>query len=148
MRRCLIPSYRLILYAFYVDYRKRTFYYKIIINFIKLTMVVTIMYVVTNRIDVKKGFAAKMASKFTSGKKIKELPGFHRIEVWQIDDSEDYDQMYVNTWWETEEDFKNWLHSDAFKEAHSKKDSSNKEESPVLGNKIVKANVLSTLDNN
>lgn len=111
-------------------------------------MVVANMYVVTNRIDVKKGFAAKMANKFTSGGKIQELPGFNRIEVWQIADSEDFDQMYVNTWWESEEDFKGWLNSDAFKEAHSKKDDSNKEESPVLRNKIVKANVLSTLDNN
>ena len=41
--------------------------------------------------------------------------------------------MYVNTWWESEDDFKGWLSSDAFKEAHSGK-SKNSEESPVLGN--------------
>ena len=103
------------------------------------------MYVVTNRIDVKKGFAAKMASKFTQGGKIEELSGFKRIEVWQIDEDLDYDQMYVNTWWESEDDFNAWLSSDAFKEAHSNK-GKQQEEAPVIGNKIVKAHVLSSLN--
>ena len=104
------------------------------------------MYVVTNRIDVKKGFATKMADKFTQGGAIQQLNGFKRIEVWQIEDEEDYDQMYVNTWWENEEAFKNWMNSDAFKEAHSKNSTDDNNDSPVLGNKIVKANVLSTLE--
>lgn len=39
------------------------------------------MYVVTNRIDVKKGFAEKLAPKFTQGGKIQDLDGFHHIEV-------------------------------------------------------------------
>ncbi|MCG7338339.1 heme oxygenase [Staphylococcus sp. ACRSN] len=103
------------------------------------------MYVVTNRIDLKKGYAETMAPHFTKGGKIQELNGFIKIEVWQIEDDADYDQMYVNTWWETEEDFKAWLTSDAFKEAHSGK-SKNSEDSPVLNNKIVKANVLSKLN--
>ena len=38
------------------------------------------MYVVTNRIDVKKGFAEKMASKFTQGGKIQELEGFQKLK--------------------------------------------------------------------
>ena len=38
------------------------------------------MYVVTNRIDVKKGFAEKLAPKFTQGGKIQDLDGFHRSE--------------------------------------------------------------------
>ncbi|MEP9852364.1 heme oxygenase [Staphylococcus aureus] len=104
------------------------------------------MYVVTNRIDVKKGFAEKMAPNFTKKGKITELEGFRKVEVWLIEDNTDYDQMYVNTWWDSENHFKAWLESDAFKEAHSGKSKSDNEDSPVIGNKVVKATVLSTLD--
>lgn len=103
------------------------------------------MYVVTNRIDVKKGFAEKMASKFTQGGKIQELEGFQKVEVWLIDDEADYDQMYINTWWDSEDDFKGWLKSDAFKEAHEGKSKIKSDDSPILGNKVVKANVISEL---
>ncbi|MGI2239425.1 heme oxygenase [Staphylococcus cohnii] len=104
------------------------------------------MYVVTNRIDVKKRFAEKLAPKFTQGGKIQDLDGFHHIEVWLIDDEADYDQMYVNTWWENEAAFNGWLKSDAFKEAHSQNNNSQQDEpSPILGNKIVKATVLTEL---
>ncbi|RIN29662.1 heme oxygenase [Staphylococcus succinus] len=104
------------------------------------------MYVVTNSIELKKGFDEKMAPHFTQGGKIQELKGFKKIEVWQVDEDSDHDQMYVNTWWETQEDFNAWLKSDAFKEAHSGKSKSEEGESPVIGNKVVKANVLSTLN--
>ncbi|PTE41947.1 heme oxygenase [Staphylococcus equorum] len=104
------------------------------------------MYVVTNRIDVKKGFAEKMAPNFTKKGKINELEGFRKVEVWLIEDETDYDQMYVNTWWDSEDNFKAWLESDAFKEAHAGKSKSKNEDSPVIGNKVVKANVLSTLN--
>jgi heme oxygenase (staphylobilin-producing) len=104
------------------------------------------MYVVTNRMKLKVGFAEKMAPHFTKGGKIEELKGFKRIEVWQLDNEEDTDYMYVNTWWETEEDFNAWLKSDAFKEAHGHKSKSKDEESPVIENEIVKAHVLSKLD--
>ncbi|AMG19784.1 heme-degrading monooxygenase IsdG [Staphylococcus saprophyticus] len=103
------------------------------------------MYVVTNRIDVKKGFAEKMAPKFTQGGKIQELEGFQKVEVWLIDDEADYDQMYINTWWDSEDDFKGWLKSDAFKEAHEGKSKTKSDDSPILGNKVVKANVISEL---
>ena len=44
--------------------------------------------------------------------------------------------MYVNSWWETEEDFKNWVNSDVFKQAHKKYGKS--EDSPVIKSEIVK----------
>lgn len=47
------------------------------------------MFVVTNRITVKKGFAEKMAPRFTKGGKIEQLDGFRKIEVWQIDNTND-----------------------------------------------------------
>ncbi len=106
------------------------------------------MFVVTNRITVKQGFAEKMPPRFTQGGKIESLKGFNKIEVWQVNNEDDEtEDMYVNTWWETEDDFNNWVKSDAFKEAHQRpKDSKSDEPSPVIKNQIVKANVLSVLN--
>ena len=51
-----------------------------------------------------------MAPRFTQGGKIESLNGFHKIEVWQVNnEDDDTEDMYVNTWWETEEDFNNWV---------------------------------------
>ena len=104
------------------------------------------MFVVTNRITVKKGFAEKMAPRFTKGGKIEQLEGFRKIEVWQIDNTNDTEYMYVNTWWDNEENFKAWTQSDAFKEAHKNTGKSSTEDSPVVTSEIVKADVLSTLE--
>ena len=80
-----------------------------------MIMEVKLLFVVTNRITVKKGFAEKMAPRFTKGGQIQSLQGFNGIEVWQIDRDDYSEDMYVNTWWNTEKDFKNWVNSDAFK---------------------------------
>ena len=100
------------------------------------------MFVVTNRITVKKGFAEKMAPRFTKGGKIEQLDGFRTIEVWQIDNTNDAEDM----WWDNEEKLKDWTQSDAFKEAHKNTGKSSTEDSPVVTSEIVKANVLSTLE--
>lgn len=104
------------------------------------------MFVVTNRITVKKGFAEKMAPRFTKGGKIEALQGFHKIEVWKVTRDHESEDMYVNTWWETEKDFEAWTKSDAFKEAHQNRDKTSSESSPVISSEIVKATVLSTLN--
>lgn len=109
-----------------------------------MIMEVKLLFVVTNRITVKKGFAEKMAPRFTKGGQIQSLQGFNGIEVWQIDRDDYSEDMYVNTWWNTEKDFKNWVNSDAFKEAY--KNTGKSEDSPVIKSEIVKANVLSKLD--
>ena len=57
-----------------------------------------------------------MAPNFTKGGPIESLKGFEGIEVWQIDKDDYSEDMYVNSWWETEEDFKNWVNSDVFKQ--------------------------------
>ena len=68
------------------------------------------MFVVTNRITVKTRFRRKMAPRFTQGGKIESLKGFNKIEVWQVNNEDDEtEDMYVNTWWETEDDFNNWV---------------------------------------
>lgn len=102
------------------------------------------MFVVTNRITVKKGYAKQMAPNFTKGGPIESLKGFKGIEVWQIDKDDYSEDMYVNSWWETEEDFKNWVNSDVFKQAH--KNTGKSENSPVIKSEIVKSNVLSSLN--
>lgn len=71
-----------------------------------MIMEVKLLFVVTNRITVKKGFAEKMAPRFTKGGQIQSLQGFNGIEVWQIDRDDYSEDMYVNTWWNTEKDFK------------------------------------------
>ena len=65
----------------------------------------TLLFVVTNRITVKK-VLQKMAPRFTKGGQIQSLQGFNGIEVWQIDRDDYSEDMYVNTWWNTEKDFK------------------------------------------
>ncbi|MCU5745108.1 heme oxygenase [Staphylococcus sp. SQ8-PEA] len=102
------------------------------------------MFVVTNRLQVKTGYATKMAPMFTKNNGIKEMKGFIRIEVWKVQTDNDYEDLYVNTWWKSEDDFKGWVNSDAFKNAH-RKSKPDSEESPVLSNEIVKADVLEQL---
>ena len=46
-----------------------------------------------------------MAPNFTKEDLLNLLKGFG-IEVWQIDKDDYSEDMYVNSWWETEEDFK------------------------------------------
>ena len=43
-----------------------------------------------------------MAPRFTKGGQIQSLQGFNGIEVWQIDRDDYSEDMYVNTWWNTE----------------------------------------------
>lgn len=97
------------------------------------------MYIVTNRIKMKKGFAEKMAPMFTKGGDITKLKGFNKIETWSIQNLPDYDELHVNTWWDTLEDFEAWKTSDAFKQAHSRRSNhgEEKQESPMLGSEIV-----------
>lgn len=87
-----------------------------------------------------------MAPRFTKGGKIEALQGFHKIEVWKVTRDRENEDMYVNTWWETEKDFEAWTKSDAFKEAHQNRDKTSSESSPVISSEIVKATVLSTLN--
>lgn len=107
------------------------------------------MYIVTNQIEIKKGYAEKMAPRFTSNEDLKKVPGFNRVEVSLLDDdSEDTETINVTTWWESQKDYENWVNSDAFKKAHQrpKSDSNNEQStSPVIGSRRIKSTVLSSL---
>ncbi|MCD8873628.1 heme oxygenase [Mammaliicoccus sciuri] len=106
------------------------------------------MYVVTNRIKMKKGYAEKLAPMFTKGGALQEMKGFIKVETWNMQDIEDNDELHVNMWWEELEDFEAWKTSDAFKQAHSRSGDSNKDkgESPMLGSEIAIAKVETTID--
>ncbi len=108
-----------------------------------------VLYIVTNQIEVKKGFAEKMADRFTSNPQLEEMPGFHRVEVSLVEDNQkDTEFMHVSTWWASQDDFENWKNSDAFKQAHQRPKQSEENassESPVVGNTVVKSRVLSSL---
>lgn len=105
------------------------------------------MYTVTNRIKVKKGFAKKMAPRFTQPGPLLTFKGFKKVEVLVSTQFEDYDEMSVVMYWDTLEDFQAWRESDSFKEAH-KRPAGGSEESPTIDNIVVIAEVASTLENN
>jgi heme oxygenase (staphylobilin-producing) len=96
------------------------------------------MFVVTNRIKTKKGFADHLAPAFTKDTQVNQFKGFIKTEVLVSSDNEAFDEMNVNMYWDSLEDFKAWRESDSFKNAH-KRSSGNMEEkeSPLLESKIV-----------
>ena len=102
----------------------------------------TNMITVTNRINFKKGFAEKMAPMFTSNKDLLKYEGFHKVEVLVSTQNEEYDEMQVVMYWDSQEAFAVWRNSDDFKNSHKGGGSG---ESPVLGSQIIIAEVASTL---
>jgi heme oxygenase (staphylobilin-producing) len=110
------------------------------------------MYIVTNRIKTKPGFAEKMAPNFTRPGALQEMKGFIRVEVTltqNLPEDAEYDEMNVNMYWEDMDSFQVWRNSDAFKEAHKRPEPGSTEaqkESPLLGSQIVIAKVASVLE--
>ena len=107
------------------------------------------MIIVTNRIQVKPGFAAKMAPNFTKPGPLQKFEGFHKVEVLISTDDPTYDEMSVNMYWESKEHFQAWRESDAFAAAHKRpepgSESANPENSPLIGSKIVIAELASSI---
>ncbi|MBQ4900533.1 heme oxygenase [Paenibacillus sp. Marseille-P2973] len=102
------------------------------------------MIVVTNRIKVKKGMAAAMAPRFTAAGPLDSSKGILKVEVLLTQNLSDYDELNVNTYWESMEDFNAWKDSDAFKAAHQRpgagsgpSDGEAKKESPILGSELI-----------
>lgn len=107
------------------------------------------MYIVSNRIKVKKGFAERMAPAFTADTRLKEFDGFIKTEVAIARDFEEYDEMSVNMFWENLEGFKAWRSSDAFKAAHKRpeaKEGEAPQASPMLGSEIVISEIVSSTE--
>lgn len=100
------------------------------------------MYIVTNRIKMKPGFAEKMAPNFARPGALQEMEGFVKVEVTVTQNLTEYDELNVNMYWETLENFEAWKTSDTFKEAHKRPETSAdssepKKESPMLGSELV-----------
>jgi heme oxygenase (staphylobilin-producing) len=103
------------------------------------------MIVVTNRIKTKLGMAEKMAPGFTKPGALQEMKGFVKVEVLVTKNLTEHDELNVNMYWETTEDFMQWKNSDAFKESH-KGSGAPGQESPILGSQIIVAEVASVLE--
>lgn len=107
------------------------------------------MIIVTNRIQVKPGFAARMAPNFTKPGPLQQFEGFHKVEVLISTDDPTYDEMSVNMYWESREHFQAWRNSDAFAAAHQRPNSGSegeKADSPIIGSKIVVAELASSIE--
>lgn len=103
------------------------------------------MIIVTNKLKMKPGFAEKMAPMFTRPGDLQKMDGFIKVEVLITKNLTEYDEMNVNMYWESVEDFTRWRNSDVFKEAHNTPENS-KEHSPILGSDIIISEVASTLE--
>lgn len=106
------------------------------------------MIIVTNRIQVTPGFAARMAPNFTKPGPLQQFEGFHKVEVLISTDDPTYDEMSVNMYWESKEHFQAWRNSDAFAAAHQRPNSGSegeKADSPIIGSKIVVAELASSI---
>lgn len=99
------------------------------------------MIIVTNRIRVKKGMGAAMAPRFTKAGPLDTSKGIVKVEVLLTQNLTDYDELNVNTYWESEEDFNAWKNSVSFKAAHQRPQTGSSEEpqkeSPILGSEII-----------
>ena len=105
------------------------------------------MIIVTNRIKVKKGMGAAMAPRFTAPGPLDSSKGIVKVEVLLTQNLSDYDELSVNTYWETQEDFTSWRNSDAFAAAHKRPEPSSTEppkESPILGSELITYEVAAT----
>lgn len=107
------------------------------------------MYVVTNRIKTKPGFAERMAPNFTRPGALQQMDGFVKVEVTITQNLTEYDELNVNMYWKDLESFDAWKNSDAFKESHKRPEAGSDEapkESPMLGSQLVIAKVASAID--
>lgn len=103
------------------------------------------MIIVTNKIKTKPGFAEKMAPMFTRPGALQTMQGFVKVEVLITKYSLEFDEVSVNMYWNTLEDFTKWGNSDHFKEVH-KKPTKGVEDSPILGSDIIISEVASVLN--
>lgn len=79
------------------------------------------MYIVTNTTKINKGEGYKLIERFNKVGKIESMKGFIELEVLATKKLEDYDEVSIVTRWDSEDSFKNWTKSDAFKESHRHK---------------------------
>lgn len=109
------------------------------------------MIIVTNRIQVKPGFGAKMAPAFTKPGPLQQFEGFVKVEVLVSTENPEFDEMSVNMYWENKEVFEAWRSSDAFRAAHKRpepgsEEANKPENGPIIGSKLVISELASSID--
>lgn len=107
------------------------------------------MYIVTNRIKTKLGFAEKMAPNFTRPGALQQMEGFVKVEVTITQNLTEFDEMNVNMYWRDLDSFDAWKNSDAFKQSHKRPEEGSEEakkESPMLGSELVISKVASVIE--
>ncbi|WP_085993853.1 heme oxygenase [Oceanobacillus senegalensis] len=102
------------------------------------------MIIVTNKMKTIKGYAEKMADRFTKAGPLQEMQGFHKVEV-TVTEKQECDILNVSMYWESHEDFQAWRDSDIFKRAHQGSENKNASESPIIDSEIIISKVVSTL---
>lgn len=105
------------------------------------------MITVNNRIHVTKGMGEKMAPMFTQPGPLQQFEGFQKVEVQVSTQFEEYDEMNVVMYWETEEQFEAWRSSDAFKQAHKRPSSGEPDpNSPVIKSQIIISKLAAAIE--
>lgn len=103
------------------------------------------MFVITNRIKTKKGFANQLAPVFMKDSQVRKFEGYIKTEVLVSNGNKAFDEMNVNMYWDSLENFKIWRESDAFKNVHKRSSEESKsKESPLLESEIVISKLIST----
>ncbi|MBO9130435.1 antibiotic biosynthesis monooxygenase [Bacillus sp. 165] len=100
------------------------------------------MFVVTNTIRIKLGYAEQVLEGFKNPKGVQHSPGFVRLELWQTKGLEEHDEIKVCTTWENGEAFRQWTESDAFKQAHAGRGGNSREY--MLGAKLDKYEIVAS----
>lgn len=99
------------------------------------------MIVVVNTIQTAPGYGEVLVERFRTPKNVHKFPGFIRLELTRTEGTEDYEEYKVSTFWKDRESFDGWTHSEAFRQAHDKRQEQGKDER-LLGNRITIHEVL------
>ncbi|MEO4052349.1 heme oxygenase [Solibacillus sp. CAU 1738] len=105
------------------------------------------MITVTNRIQVKKGMAMKMAPNFTQPGPLQQYEGFHKVEVHVSTQFDEYDEMNVMMYWDSIEAFEVWRNSEDFKATHKRPSAGDEPNpnSPLIKSLIVISEIASSI---
>ncbi|SDJ22704.1 heme oxygenase [Alteribacillus bidgolensis] len=77
------------------------------------------MFIATNTVHLKTGYAEAFIERFNKEGKIQGMKGFVGLEILLTENTKDYEEVTILTRWENKEGFFGWMKSDAFKESHA-----------------------------
>lgn len=106
------------------------------------------MFVITNNIKVKKGYASQVAERFRQSKGVTQSPGFVKMEVLVSTQLEEHDELAIRTSWENESYFTDWTNSESFQHAHARTGQPTPENQVMLGSYFTRQELLFTNEAN